>query len=262
MADRISPGRRFSSPAAQRDDLDGCAKLLSDVLQRRQAGRRSRRRSFRANMCSIRASRRRSRSSATEPRRRAFARAALMAVGLTRSSTRPGSRSALPVRPSPSPRPGPRTAAAVAPGPALTIKDPGPWRHLPRHQLRGQHGIAYGSREPMTPGRSAARRRGFRCLSPIQRAARRFRAARPCNWGRAFRNDHRAAHGRTIAGIPAGGPYFVSVRAANGTAYATLPSVVKVGLVFDLWGEGQAAAIINGDRMAGGRIRPIRAFGA
>ena len=53
--------------------------------------------------------------------------------------------------------------------------------------------------------------------------------------------------GRSIS-IPGGGPYYVSVRAANGTAYATLPSPVKVGIVLDLWGEGQSAAIISGAR--------------
>jgi hypothetical protein len=42
------------------------------------------------------------------------------------------------------------------------------------------------------------------------------------------------------ANIPGGGPYFVSVRAANGTAYATLPNSVKVGLIFALYGQGQA----------------------
>ena len=33
----------------------------------------------------------------------------------------------------------------------------------------------------------------------------------------------------SIVGIPAGGPYWVSFRAANGTAYATLPNYVLVG---------------------------------
>ena len=122
---------------------------------------------------------------------------------------------------------------------------PRPRPHLPRHQLRGQHGHAIGSLEPMIPGRSAERRRESRSSSPIQRADRRFRAA-PRATGARFRGTiFSGAWSGTIAGIPAGGPYFVSVRAANGTAYATLPSVVKVGLVFDLWGEGQAAAIIG-----------------
>jgi hypothetical protein len=45
--------------------------------------------------------------------------------------------------------------------------------------------------------------------------------------------------------IPAGGPYYVSVRAANGTAYATMPNLIKVGLIFNLWGEGQLGSLLN-----------------
>ena len=41
--------------------------------------------------------------------------------------------------------------------------------------------------------------------------------------------------------IPAGGPYYVAVRAANGQAYATLPSSIRVGLPADIYGQGQAA---------------------
>src|SRR6202020_371322 len=40
--------------------------------------------------------------------------------------------------------------------------------------------------------------------------------------------------------IPAGGPYYVSVRAANGTAYATMPNYIKIGLPVDIYGVGQA----------------------
>ena len=44
-------------------------------------------------------------------------------------------------------------------------------------------------------------------------------------------NDRRHSGRRTL---------LVSVRAANGTTYATLPNSVKVGWVFALWGQGQA----------------------
>ena len=50
--------------------------------------------------------------------------------------------------------------------------------------------------------------------------------------------------GRALS-IPAGGPYYVSVRAANGTAYATMPNLIKVGLLFNLWGEGQLGSLLN-----------------
>jgi hypothetical protein len=47
------------------------------------------------------------------------------------------------------------------------------------------------------------------------------------------------------ASIPGGGPYYVSVQAANGAGYATLPNSIKVGDVFALWGEGQADGALS-----------------
>ncbi|HTV28749.1 MAG TPA: hypothetical protein VMF32_13270 [Xanthobacteraceae bacterium] len=44
----------------------------------------------------------------------------------------------------------------------------------------------------------------------------------------------------SLANIPAGGPYWVSFRAANGIAYATLPNAVFVGLNLAGFGEGNA----------------------
>ena len=69
-----------------------------------------------------------------------------------------------------------------------------------------------------------------------------MRVDEPVERNRQRRKLVRAGH----CNIPAGGPYFVSVRAANGTAYATLPSAVKVGLILDLWGQGQSAGITAG----------------
>lgn len=61
----------------------------------------------------------------------------------------------------------------------------------------------------------------------------------PCNWGAMTATISGGLWSGNIAGIPAGGQYSVTVRAANATTYATLPSTVKVGYVFDFWGEGQ-----------------------
>jgi len=44
----------------------------------------------------------------------------------------------------------------------------------------------------------------------------------------------------SLVNIPAGGPYWVSFRAANGTAYATLPNAVFVGANMMGFGEGNA----------------------
>lgn len=46
-------------------------------------------------------------------------------------------------------------------------------------------------------------------------------------------------------GIPGGGPYSVSVQAANGAGYATLPNSIRVGDVFGLWAQGQGGGAVT-----------------
>jgi hypothetical protein len=50
----------------------------------------------------------------------------------------------------------------------------------------------------------------------------------------------------SVVAIPAGGPYWVSLRASNGTAYATLPNAVFVGVNVASFGEGNSAAQLQG----------------
>jgi hypothetical protein len=50
----------------------------------------------------------------------------------------------------------------------------------------------------------------------------------------------------SIANIPAGGPYWVSFRAANGQSYATLTNAVFVGVNVAAFGEGNGAAQLSG----------------
>ncbi len=49
----------------------------------------------------------------------------------------------------------------------------------------------------------------------------------------------------SVVNIPAGGPYWISVRASNGTSYATLPNAVFVGWPLAFFGEGNSAAQIS-----------------
>ena len=46
-------------------------------------------------------------------------------------------------------------------------------------------------------------------------------------------------------GIPMSGPYYVAIRAANGTAYATMPGYFNVGFSMEFYGEGNAATMLN-----------------
>ena len=41
------------------------------------------------------------------------------------------------------------------------------------------------------------------------------------------------------------GPLYVSVRAGNGPAYATMPSFIKMGLVFDWQGDAQLLSTLS-----------------
>ena len=49
----------------------------------------------------------------------------------------------------------------------------------------------------------------------------------------------------SLAGVPAGGPFYVSVRAANGIAYNTLSDFVNVGLAVAFEGEGQTQGMFT-----------------
>ena len=135
---------------------------------------------------------------------------------------------------------------AVAPGPALTIKDPGPGLTFPVTNTGASTGALWlsGTYDTGTLGGAPS---AIQAQVSYTAGGPAISGCAACAWTNLSSASVSGGNwsGQAI-NIPAGGPYFVSVRAANGTAYATLPSVVKVGLVFDLWGEGQSAAITAG----------------
>jgi hypothetical protein len=132
---------------------------------------------------------------------------------------------------------------AIAPGPALTIRDQGPAITFPLDtpfssktgtiRLSGAYDI------PTLGGTPT----GIQVLVSNSANGPPLASCTPCNWGTMTSTITGGAWSGTISGIPEGGPYFVSVRATNGTAYATLPNSVKVGLIFALYGQGQADSI-------------------
>ena len=136
--------------------------------------------------------------------------------------------------------------AAVAPGPALTITDPGPGLTFPVTNygagtgtlwLSGTYDTASLGGTPSTLQAQVSYTAGGPPIS----------GCGACAWTNLANSSISGGNwsGQAVS-IPAGGPYYVSVRAANGTSYATLPSQVKVGFVFDVWGEGQLATITTG----------------
>jgi hypothetical protein len=128
---------------------------------------------------------------------------------------------------------------AIAPGPALTIKDQGPAITFPATNVSANTGTLTLSGTYAT-GTLGGTPSGLQVLVSNSANGPPLAGCTPCNWGALTGKISGGDWSGTIAGIPGGGPYFVSVRAANGTAYATLPNSVKVGWVFALWGQGQA----------------------
>ena len=138
---------------------------------------------------------------------------------------------------------------AVAPGAALTIKDLGPGVTFPVTNFGAGTGaltlsgtfdtsvlggapttiqaqVSLSAGGPPVPGCSACAWTNLSGYSATLSSGTVF------DW-----------KGQALNIPAAAGPLFVSVRAANGTAYATMPSLIKVGLVFDWQAEGQGGAL-------------------
>jgi hypothetical protein len=145
-------------------------------------------------------------------------------------------------------------AGAVAPGPALTIKDLGAGVTFPVTNFSAGTG-------PLTLSgtfdTSVLDTSGHNTAPTTIQAQVSLTAGGPpvpgcsaCAWTNLSGYSATLSSGTLFdwkgqaLNIPASaGPLFVSVRAANGTAYATMPSLIKVGLVFDINSEGQGAAL-------------------
>ena len=139
---------------------------------------------------------------------------------------------------------------AVAPGPALTIHDLGPGVTFPVTNYGAGTGALSLSGTYDTSALGGAR-------SVIQAQVSTTAGGPPISGCAACAWTNLSGYSATLSSgtlfnwsgqalnIPGGGPYYVSVRAANGTAYATLPNLIKVGLVFDWWGEGQLGSVIG-----------------
>jgi hypothetical protein len=138
-------------------------------------------------------------------------------------------------------------AGAVAPGPALTIKDLGAGVAFPVTNFSGGTGALTlsGTFDTSALGGSPTTIQAQISLTagglPVPGCA-------ACAWTNLSGYSTALSSGTVFdwsgqaLNIPAGAPLFVSVRAANGAAYATMPSYIKVGLVFDWQGEGQTGA--------------------
>jgi hypothetical protein len=134
---------------------------------------------------------------------------------------------------------------AIAPGPALTIKDQGPGVTFPVTNYGTGTGSLYLSGTYNT-GSLGGTPSAIQAQVSYTAGGPPIAGCSACAWTNLA---NAALSGGNWSGqalnIPAGGPYFVSVRAANGAAYATLQSTIKVGLVFDVWGVGQSQPLLT-----------------
>ena len=131
---------------------------------------------------------------------------------------------------------------AIAPGSALTIRDQGPFITFPLTNIGAKTGTIALSGDYNT-GTLGGTPSGIQVLVSNSANGPPLAGCTPCNWGALIGTISGGKWSGTLAGIPGGGPYFVSVRATNGIGYATLPNSVKVGWIFALWGQGQADSI-------------------
>jgi hypothetical protein len=137
---------------------------------------------------------------------------------------------------------GVQAGGAIAPGAALTVQNPGigatypvtnwgamtgtlPFNGEFSNSLLGGNPSAIQAQVSATPGGPA------------------LSGCSACVWtnlSSATVNTGAETWAGSIVGIPSGGPYWVSFRAANGQAYATLPNAVFVGANVAGFGEGNA----------------------
>lgn len=135
---------------------------------------------------------------------------------------------------------------AIAPGPALTILDQGPFPTFPITNSGANTGTLAlsGTYDTTTLGGTPT---GIEVLVSNSANGSALTGCTPCNWGALTGAITGGKWSGTLAGIPGGGPYLVSVRAANETAiYATLPNSIKVGNIYAVWGQGQADSMQSG----------------
>jgi hypothetical protein len=133
---------------------------------------------------------------------------------------------------------------AVAPGPALTINDLGAGTmyaatNLPSSSPAGPIRIS-GTYNTTSLGGTPSAIQAQLSLSPGGPAVAGF------SWANLSSASISGGNwSGSIANAPPG-IYWVSVRAANGTAYATMQNFVTVGATFDYQGEGNAGAYFSG----------------
>ena len=129
---------------------------------------------------------------------------------------------------------------AIAPGAALTVANPGTGATYPvtnwsamtgALQFNGEYSVSLLGGTPSTIQAQVSATPGGPAVSGCSACAWTNLSSSVISGG---------TWSGSLVSIPAGGPYWISFRAANGTAYATLPNAVFVGANVAGFGEGNA----------------------
>jgi hypothetical protein len=135
---------------------------------------------------------------------------------------------------------------AIAPGPALTMDDKGPGIVYPVNLSTGLGALTLSGKYNVaalggTPS-------GIQVLVSNSANGPPLAGCTPCNWGALTGTISGGVWKGTLAGIPAGGPEFVTVRPANGTAYQVPSQSIRMGAAYPGWGNGQFQAMFGGSQ--------------
>jgi hypothetical protein len=135
------------------------------------------------------------------------------------------------------------SGGAIAPGAALSVKNPGVGATFPLTNIVSESGSI-----PLTGTFSNALLHGnpdhIQAQVSLTPQGPPVSGCSACTWTNVSNESINVGPGTwagTITNIPVGGPYWVSLRASNGTSYATLANQVFVGFTIALFGEGNTS---------------------
>jgi hypothetical protein len=131
---------------------------------------------------------------------------------------------------------------AIAPGAALTVENPGTGNPYPVTNFSTNTGVLTFNGEFNT-SLLHGNPKAIQAQLSLTPGGPAVSGCSPCAFttlSNEVINTGAQTWSGSVVNIPAGGPYFVSFRASNGQAYATLTNPVFVGLTFAGFGEGNA----------------------
>ncbi len=139
---------------------------------------------------------------------------------------------------------------AIAPGAALTVANPGTGATYPVTNWSAMTGVMSFNGKYST-GLLVGTPSHVQAQISATPGGPALSGCTPCAWTNVSGESISGGlWSGSVVNIPAGGPYWVSFRAANGISYATLPNAVFVGANVAGFGEGNAVDQVSGTAFA------------